>query len=1119
MRPQAPFALAPCHGHGTGIQSQILKKGTDMPTKILFVDDEPKLQLVIRQLFRHEIRDGEFDFAFALNGVEALDHLKADPKTDIVMTDINMPKMNGLTLLAELQSLKSSLNPVLTAIVVSAYGDMGNIRKAMNAGAFDFLVKPIDFQDIKITLAKAVDHVRQIRTVMAQEQRAKAALHKANEELEMRVRARTAELERTNAQLHQEIVDRKSWEEALKKSENRTRSIIENAPIGIYITDESGSFEFVNPAFCKTCRWASSELLGRHFSQIFPEEQREALADLHHQFMAEEAHIRGAEWNVTTRAEEHLTILADAARVTGHDGRPKNVTFITDITHRKQMEQELQMAKETAEMASKAKSEFLANMSHEIRTPMNAIIGMGDLIMGTDMSAKQREYLSIIRSSSKSLLALLNDILDFSKIEAGKLDLETAPFMLDDLLNEVADNFRNMIFQKEIELIMDAEPNVPCALMGDPLRLRQVLVNLLGNAFKFTEKGNICLRIEVREQKADEVVLRFLISDTGIGVPEEKVEGLFDAFNQADTSVSRKYGGTGLGLTISQGLVQMMGGDGITVESEPGKGSVFSFTARLGRLKSGKQAVRTLPEAIQGMNVLVVEDNELTRMMLGKMLESLGLGSRSVGTAEEALDTLRSGDIPFDLVVIDWKLPGMDGLKASEMILGDESLNAPHIILMSAYGRENLISHAERIGISGFLLKPFSYSSLFNIIAEAFGYAPEPKDDFPENENFKGIPILLAEDNKANQLVACEILSKAGFVVDLAENGIQAVAAVQNNAYAAVLMDIQMPGMDGLEATRQIRKWEKAQSSKLKAQREKARSSKPESERDLQLTAYSSQLPIIAMTAHAMKGDRERCLDAGMDDYVSKPIDRAELFRTLRKWVSASGLWSVASGQLGATSNKQETTSDKPLAADRAALPGIDVSDALRRTGISWEIFRKLLQEVCEDQKMVFKEMKKALADADQKELRHLAHSMAGASANISSYPLHKAARSLEYAADEDADALFSILESVERELAQVTETVASIAETGEDQKVDQEKPEPADMADLLASFEKLADCLDNLDPFGSSEIIEPLLRWRLPEDMKKTIQRLNMFVKDFGFEEAAEVLSEIMEKVASSKL
>ena len=697
----------------------------------------------------------------------------------------------------------------------------------------------------------------------------------------------------------------------------------------------------------------------------------------------------------------------------------------------------LMAAKELAEAANQAKSEFLANMSHEIRTPMNAIIGMGDLAWNTDLSPKQREYIGVMRHSSRSLLALLNDILDFSKIEAGQLDLENVPFRLKDLIEDVIDNFRNKVMETQVELIVDVDQRAPTGLRGDPLRLRQVLVNLTGNAFKFTEQGEISILVSVANRLENQVELRFDVSDTGIGIAPAKIESLFEAFTQADSSTSRRYGGTGLGLTICQKLVQLMGGKGVEVESTEGVGSTFSFVLPFRIAQMEERRERAIPMDIKDMNILLVEDNPASRTMVERMLEDFGMRCESVTTAEDALQRLWSdnGADRFSLIIMDWRLPGMDGLTASEKILSESASDPPPIVMISAYGGERELAQAEAVGVKSFLFKPLKRSALLDAIMEAKGVPvtirSEDERSVPETE-FKDIPLLLVEDNEANQMVAVEILRQAGFRVDVAENGRKAVKAVTEKAYAAVLMDLQMPEMDGFEATRVIRG------------------------REAEQDQTHPRLPIIAMTANALKGDRERCLAAGMDDYVSKPIDRTELFRTLCKWIPA-GLC-LDEDSAGATT----------IPAKNRALAGLDTTDGLRRMGGDWNAYRKILFQFVEGQQILIREMEIAYKEQELNDLRAKAHALKGAAGNISAYGLRELAAGIEkQAARNLTDGLSGLMARLKNEFEIVQQSVASLetpasGESGH--KLSDSTPDPVKMADGLA---RLDGFLDDYDPVG----------------------------------------------------
>jgi CheY-like chemotaxis protein len=510
-------------------------------------------------------------------------------------------------------------------------------------------------------------------------------------------------------------------------------------------------------------------------------------------------------------------------------------------------------------------------MSHEIRTPMNAIIGMAHLALKTDLTPKQYDYLKKVDISAKSLLGIINDILDFSKIEAGKLDMESVDFQLEDTLDNISTLVGIKTQEKGLELLFKTDPSVPTALVGDPLRLGQILINLSNNAVKFTDTGEIVISTELVQKDDTQVTLKFSVQDTGIGMTSEQAAKLFQPFMQADSSTTRKYGGTGLGLTISKRLAEMMGGE-IWVESEPGGGSTFIFTANFGLGKERAKKRFTLPQDLRGMKVLVVDDNATSRDILQGMLESFSFEVTLAASAQEGLTELEkaSESQSFKLVIMDWKMPGMDGIEASKHIKYHKSLSKiPVIVMVTAYGREDIMKQAEAVGLEGFLLKPASPSILFDAIMQAFGEAvPElsrvaqrKEQEAEALKHIQGAQVLLVEDNEINQQVAKEILEGAilegaGLKVALTNNGQEAVNAVKENEYDAVLMDVQMPVMDGYTATRQIRKDKRFK-----------------------------ELPIIAMTAHAMTGDEDKSLQSGMNGHVTKPIDPDQLFSTLQKWI------------------------------------------------------------------------------------------------------------------------------------------------------------------------------------------------------------------------------------------
>ncbi|MCE5230405.1 response regulator, partial [bacterium] len=701
--------------------------------------------------------------------------------------------------------------------------------------------------------------------------------------------------------MFRDLTERKRAELELKDRLMFQQALLNSIPHPMFIKNSEAQFLGCNAAYEKAFGIASADLAGKTVLELeyIPMDERR-------KFHAEDtAAIRDASRVsyelpiVYADGQTHITLYSvDGFRLA--DGRPGGlIGLLVDISDNKKLQEELRVAKERAEEATRAKSDFLANMSHEIRTPMNAIINMTSLALDTDLTGKQRQYLGVVGSSARSLLALINDILDFSKIEAGKFDIESIPFDLRQVLEEITDTFRDKVMQKDIELIVNVAEGVPYALVGDPLRLRQILLNLLSNAFKFTEKGEVCLGVARAENNGpNTVMLRFSVRDTGIGITPEQISKLFGAFTQADSSTSRRYGGTGLGLAISRKLSLLMGGDGIAAESEPGKGSTFSFTCRFGIGEESAHRRFVAPEALLGRKALVIEDNHTSRELIQNILKSFRMESAGVESAEAGLDLLRAEPDAFGLLIVDWRLPGIDGLEAARRIRNDPALSRLPIVMTSAFAGEHEIAKGEAIGVNAFVHKPIKPSALFDAIMESVGIGPKVHGarHAQADESFAGARVLLAEDNEANQIVAEELLTSAGIKLDIVENGREALEQVKREPYDAILMDMQMPEMDGVEATRLIREW-----------------------------LAGKPLPIIAMTANAMKGDRELCIAAGMDDYVSKPIDRAELFRTLHRWLAGR----PAGGSTGArerrSPDRQENASDESgVSVCGSALPKLE---------------------------------------------------------------------------------------------------------------------------------------------------------------------------------------------------
>jgi two-component system, sensor histidine kinase and response regulator len=527
---------------------------------------------------------------------------------------------------------------------------------------------------------------------------------------------------------------------------------------------------------------------------------------------------------------------------------------------------DLELARKRAEDATRAKSEFLANISHEIRTPMNAMIGMAELALATRITREQREYLNAIQGSADALLTLVNDLLDFSKIEARKLQLDRVGFDLRDALEDTMRVLAPRAQQKGLELACHIHPDVPDALVGDPLRLRQIVVNLVGNAIKFTERGEVVLRVRAESQYNGNAQLRFSVTDTGIGIPSEKQAVIFEAFSQADSSTTRRYGGTGLGLAISAQLVDMMGGR-ISVESRPGEGSTFNFTARFEVQQHGMEKPPAPWRTLTGLRVLIVDDNATNRRILEEVFSNWHMRPMAVESGVAALGTLeesRRADRPFALVLLDGHMPDMDGFSVAERISQDRRHAGIKLVMLTSAGQPEDVARCRKLGISAYLTKPIKQSELFDVIVDAIGHSMAEKPLAPQRHRRarpaqRTLHVLVAEDNQVNQLVATRIFQKLGHQVTVVGNGREALSAVQAGKFDLIAMDVQMPEMDGLDATSAIRSWE---------------------------NAAGRHTPIIAMTAHAMKGDRERCLAAGMDGYTSKPIRIRELERAIAQLIS-----------------------------------------------------------------------------------------------------------------------------------------------------------------------------------------------------------------------------------------
>ncbi|MBP6118860.1 MAG: response regulator [Giesbergeria sp.] len=747
--------------------------------------------------------------------------------------------------------------------------------------------------------------------------------------------------------------------------------LMDTIPVPIFYKDELGRYLGFNRAYEQAFGIRREDFLGKTVQDLahLSQEKRDLF-----QFDAQTA-LQGTE-------AVHREVLMPYADGQMHhtlfwlqafqrpDGTPGGVigTFV-DISERERMQQELRRAKEVAEEATALKSNFLANMSHEIRTPMNAIIGMSHLALKSGLDARQNDYVSKIQQAGQHLMGVINGILDFSRIEAGKLHIEPRPFVLEQVLHGVVDVVSHKASAKGLELICDVAPNVPQNLVGDALRIGQILINYTSNAIKFTQQGDIGIVVRVQAGQAKQVLLRFEVSDTGIGLSAEQIERLFQSFQQADASTTRRYGGTGLGLAISKSLAELMGGE-VGVRSEPGQGSTFWFTVPLQR---GVPARRLLPRPdLRGLRVLVVDDNLHAAAVLAEMLQAMSFDAQEVHSGEEALAALAQAatqERPFDLVVLDWQMPGMDGLELGRRIGEMHLPKMPRRLMVTAFGREDVLCSAQHQGIEEVLIKPVSASVMFDTVMLVLGEgAAQVRPTSPDPHGsaahpvlaLQGARVLLVEDNELNQQVAQELLREVGVDVDVVADGQQAVERACTVAYDLVLMDMQMPVMDGLEATRRLR-----------------------------AEPHLAHLPIVAMTANALESDRQRCLEAGMNDHLAKPIVPDRLWAVLQHWIqpaAAAPLLPGAAPRQGAENTVLPATAE------------IDLEQGLHHAMGRRALYADTLRRFLQSQEGAAERIAAALAEGDAAQALRESHTLRGLAGTVGAVAVQTCAGELEEA-------------------------------------------------------------------------------------------------------------------------